>query len=213
MLRNKLHLAGYRMFEADTGATSGTDSTTGDATGTNGGSESKTFTQADVDRLISNRLASERKRIEKDITTDLRKQWEDEQARKQKEEQQEYKPLYEAALAEKQAAQEELQTAVAAHRSALARLQIESIATQERLVAPALAYRLIDMEQIVWDDDGNPTNIKDLVQALIKEQPDLVKTAGNKAGIDAVGGGGSSTVLTREQRVNGYLEQAGLKRN
>ncbi len=53
------------LFEADTG-TAGGDTTTGDATGPNSGTEkpTPTFTQSDVDRIVNERLDRERKKAE-----------------------------------------------------------------------------------------------------------------------------------------------------
>jgi len=76
--------------------------TTGDATGTNGGEETaKTFTQADVDRIISERL----KKAESKAAEAANKARQ-EAERKAAEEQGQYQKLYEQTLAEKQAAEE-----------------------------------------------------------------------------------------------------------
>lgn len=51
----------------DTDATTATDApSTGDATGTNGGNDGRTFTQADVDRIVNERIERERQRAERE---------------------------------------------------------------------------------------------------------------------------------------------------
>ena len=49
------------------------------------------------------------------------------------------------------------------------------MAEAQRLVAvdPAAVYRLLDRDQVEYDDEGEPTNVSKAVESLLKNRPDL----------------------------------------
>ncbi len=116
--------------------------------------------------MFSDRLSRERRKLTDEVKADVRKQVEDEQRRKQQEEASEFKPLYEKALEDKTAAEKRADEVAAQFRSRLSRVEIEKAAREARIVAPNLAHRHIDFEQITFNDDGEPTNTPALVQKL-----------------------------------------------
>lgn len=148
---------------------------TGDAPGKPGGSESRTFTQADVDRIFNERLNREKRKLAEELRDEIRQELESEAERQAREEAEEFKPLYEAEKAAKEAAERRIDEVANQFRTRLAKVEIEKAATEVRLAAPALAHRLIDFDQITFNDDDEPTNIPALVKALAEANPDLVK--------------------------------------
>lgn len=54
-----------------------------------------------------------------------------------------------------------------------------------------LAMRLLDADDVEWDDDGEPTNVSKLLKAVLKEVPELKgSTAGSPGGADGGQGRG-----------------------
>lgn len=131
-----------------------------DATGTNGGQQGsdKTFTQVDVDRILSQRESRDKKKLRDELEADIRKQVEDEQQRKTLEDQQQFKPLYEAEqrkaaeYALKAAQVEALQQAVDRHANA-----VDAMVTQQLTLVvedkQALVEELFKDKEPVWKLD------------------------------------------------------------
>jgi len=55
------------------------------------------------------------------------------------------------------------------------RYEMQTIATTLGIINPAIALRLVDMDKIEYDDSGHPTNVKKLLEAVLKENPYLVQ--------------------------------------
>lgn len=54
--------------------------------------------------------------------------------------------------------------------------EVKLCAVQLGIVDPEAAYRLLDIEQIEYDKDGNPSNIEKVVKELISKKPYLVNS-------------------------------------
>jgi hypothetical protein len=66
---------------------------------------------------------------------------------------------------------------------------------------PGDAYRLIDRAELEFDEDGSPRNVTDLLGALAKSKPYLLREAGGYGSPDAGRGAGRAgpTIYTRDQ--------------
>jgi hypothetical protein len=146
----------------------------------------KTFTQEELDRIISERLQREREK------------YKDYDALKQKAA--EFDKLQESQLSE----QEKLQKRLAElerekeswQRERQERtLKYETMLTASRLgiVDPEAAYRLLDLSKLEFAEDGTPKNLEQALKELIKAKPYL-------AGAPAVTGGSPANPATGQQR-------------
>lgn len=165
----------------------------GDAakSGTNGDDAGKTFSQADLDRIVETRLARERQKYEG--FDDLKKKAE------------EYDKLEEAQKTELQKAQDRATKAEADAKAASDRAKetalraaIISEAAKKNVVDPDAAVALLDKSAIEYDKDGSPTNIADAVDSLLKAKPYLVG-GGSRGDADQGARNGGANQLTREQ--------------
>jgi hypothetical protein len=68
-----------------------------------------------------------------------------------------------------------VQQAQAAERTLRTRLAVERQARAMRLVDEDAAYRLLEQAAITYGDDGEPTNVPDLLKALVKARPYLAQ--------------------------------------
>lgn len=50
--------------------------------------------------------------------------------------------------------------------------------------SPDIAYRMIDSDDVEWDDDNEPSNVKQLLREVLKEYPNLKRTRGADGGDD-----------------------------
>lgn len=110
-------------------------------------------------------------------------------------------------------AEERAANAEKALKKATVRTEALEIATTLRFASPTLAHRLLDEDDIQWDDD-EPKNIKSLLQDILRENPELKGNIRRKAadddedededGADAGAGrskkGGSGFNMNREIR-------------
>jgi hypothetical protein len=71
--------------------------------------------------------------------------------------------------------EQQVQQAQAAERTLRTRLAVERQARAMRLVDEDAAYRLLDQAAITYGDDGEPTNVPDLLKALVKARPYLAQ--------------------------------------
>lgn len=62
-------------------------------------------------------------------------------------------------------------------RTVALRAEVMAVGAALNLHDPEVAFRLIDTGQVVRDADGHPTNVKPLLDALVKDHPYLVKAA------------------------------------
>jgi hypothetical protein len=81
-----------------------------------------------------------------------------------------------AAEAARSTAQQEAQALAAKLRAELVRNRVLTIAPQLRL-DPALSAELVKPEQLEYDDDGEPTNLKAVLKALGEKHPALQQRA------------------------------------
>lgn len=154
--------------------------------------EGKTFTQADVDRIVQDRLTRERSKF---ADYDNLKTKASEFDKLQSEQMSELEKAQErAAAAEKAKTEAEIEA-----RQARTEAAVIAVAAG-KVVDPDAAFRLIDPSQITYGDDGKPTNVTELLDQLIEDKPwlkpGLPPVAGEKpAGQGARGG----EVIGREQ--------------
>lgn len=129
----------------------------------------RTFTQADLDRIIQKRLA--------DAETARKKAQDEEDAKKRGE----WEKV--AAAAEERAKQAEERS-----RDLAARNAVLLAATTANLHDPDAAFLLI-REQIEFSDDGKPVNVEKLVEGLVKAKPWMVKSeaGGNGSAANVAG--------------------------
>jgi rRNA maturation endonuclease Nob1 len=165
------------------------------------------FTQADVKRMIDARLQEERdaaaKRAEKE-------RQDAESARLR--EQQEYKTLAEKESERAAAAERERDAERQKARDRVARADVKAAAVGLGFANPDLAFRLIDTEALVFDDDGTVTNAEALLKVLATSEPYLIKADGTPArGTPAATSPTRNPNLSREERINKYLEEAGAR--
>jgi hypothetical protein len=152
-----------------TEATANAAPATGDATGTNSGNTERTFTQADLDRIIDDRLKQERGKAEKAAA----KAQADAEA-KVLAEQGKYKELY-----DKQ--QAELQTAQAEAKAAATKLLQRDVAAKVNLPLP-LAERLRGETADEMEADANT-----LLAAMPKPAAPNINANSGAGGAPAVG--------------------------
>lgn len=178
----------------------------GEGEGSSGGESSgsgdgpKTFTQAEIDRIVENRLARERAKYSDydDIKSKADKYEELEAAQKT-----ELEKAQERAKAAEKAKTEAEQRA----KQALTRAAVLAEAAG-KVVDPDAAWRLIDSAAIEYDEDGTPSNVGDLVTTLLEERPYLAPdTAGSGAGKTGArsaeqGSRGSGDTIGREDLAN-----------
>lgn len=50
--------------------------------------------------------------------------------------------------------------------------------------APDIAYRMIDVDDVEWDEDNEPSNVKPLLREVLKEYPNLKRTSRGDGGDD-----------------------------
>lgn len=146
----------------------------GGAGGSGAGGGDKTFTQAELDRIVSDRLKREREKF--GDVDDLRQKAQkyDELEASQKTELQK---ATDATAAEKERADK----AEARYRSVVVEREFTRAAAKVDFIDPDDAYRLIDADDIEYDDSGRPKNAEKLLTALAKSKPHLVR-AGGKGG-------------------------------
>lgn len=134
------------------------------------------FSQVDVDRMISDRLARDRRdRPSDEEITDLR-------AAKT-----ELDEIKSAGASELEKAQQRAEAAEKARDDALAtakatRLETAILAeaskSDRKVVDPKAVLSLIDRKALTLDDDGNPTNIAEAMDSLLADKTYLVGTGG-----------------------------------
>lgn len=132
------------------------DGTTGTGTATqNAGTTEKSFTQADVDRIVKERLASEQER--------QRKRNDEEDAKKRGD--------YEKVAATER---EKAENALTRYKNRAAQAEVATLAGRLQIVDGETALALIQ-GKIEFDADGEPTNVEKLLAELVKTKPFLVK--------------------------------------
>lgn len=181
----------------------------GDATGTNGDTSddppAKTYTPEQFKRALAVQAKKQREEIEAQLKAEAES--------KRLEDEQKWKELADKREAEKNDLRRQIEAREAAERNRILRYEIRDAARSANFADPDDAYHLIDRDAITFDDDGEPTNVPALVAALAERKPHLVKseTPGRHGTPEATRSRGNVN-LTKEERVNQYLEQAGARR-
>ncbi|CAM2951915.1 scaffolding protein [Paenibacillus sediminis] len=177
--------------------------------------EDKTFTQAELDQIVADRLARERKKTEKfadydDIKAKLTALEQAEEERKKAEltEAERLAAELEEARKKAQEADERGATAITAANTRVINAEFRALAHENKIPADrvAAALKLADLSAITVDDDGNPQGVEDAVKALIAAHPYLAEQAKPKP-IGGASGGGEPQEKTKEQ----LLKEAGDK--
>lgn len=124
---------------------------TGDPPGNNGGTGDKTFTQADVDRIVSDRLGRERNKLRDEIKAELDREREDASLK----EREEYKPLYEKAANDLKRYEglEENLTTMRETLETVYKAQLADLPDATRKLAAGLEEKLDVIERLKWVAD------------------------------------------------------------
>lgn len=175
----------------DTGQGEG-QGTNSEDTGQQSQETSKTLTQAEVDVIVRDRLKREREKF-KDYDT-------------LKEQASKWSTLEEAQKTELDKAREGLtkaeqaaSAAVARANNALRKAGVVGAASELGAIKPEAVFKLLNIDDIEIDDEGNVTNARQLVEDLLKEMPFLKGTRASNMGTLAAGATGGLALYTRDQ--------------
>jgi hypothetical protein len=144
------------------------------------GDGDRKFSQADLDRIVSARLAEEKQRQE----ARDRKTADDAEA-KRLADQQEYQKLAEREKARADAAEAQQAEAQTQRRRLALDYEVQLLTAKLGLVDAEAALLLVDPSQLQYGADDKPTNLEALLGALVEAKPWL------KAEAPSTGGGGS----------------------
>ena len=159
----------------DENTTDTTNTQTG--SGANGHSQDvATFTQADIDRIVADRLTRERQKFADydDLKSKAAKLTDLEKAQMSEAEKQAARVAeLEAQIAQAQA---DAQAQMKAANRRLIQSALVAEATAARFHKPEDAYRFVDMDALKVDDAGNVSGAKDAIKTLAKERDYLVNS-------------------------------------
>lgn len=127
----------------------------------------KTFTQAELDRIVQDRLARQKSQFA---------DYDDIKARAAKFDELEEQNKTELQKAQDRAAELERQAAESTQKAkdALLRSAVVAEAARQNVVDPDAALALLDRDSLVLNDEGSPTNIAEAMDSLLKAKPYLV---------------------------------------
>lgn len=131
--------------------------------------ETKLFSQAELDSIVTKRIARERKKYKDDL-----------EAEKQKADMTEAEKLKAEKADALKAADERSQKA----DQRLIKAEIKYISAKLNIIDPDAAAKLISLEDIEVDDDGNVKGVEKALKLLIKEKSYLVKNGQPQKGGD-----------------------------
>jgi hypothetical protein len=174
-----------------TGGTAGTPAATQSGASTT--TTKVTFTpeqQAELDRILADRLARQKTSIEEQAKKDR-----EEAERKAREDEAAKKGEYETLATERGTRVAELEgqigTLQTTHRDQLARMQVQLEAQKQGAVDPADVYALLDKAKLEYDPQtGLPTNTETVVKALLDAKPHLVGKRTGGGGVPQTPRGG-----------------------
>lgn len=167
------------------------------------------FTQSDVEAIIARRLNRERKKIEKDLADEIRQQIKDEAEREAAEEAEEFRPLYETEKEKREAAERRVDEIEDVWKKRLVRAEIRVAAAELGFRDAADAQALIDLDEVSYDDDGEPTNIGKLVKGLAEKRPYLIQSDDKRTKPVEHSRANGKPASSESIRDN-YLKQAGV---
>jgi hypothetical protein len=171
----------------------------------NGGASAttdRTFSQADVDRIVQDRLARQKAQYQgfDDYKTKA-EQFDEMQAAQ----------MSELEKANKRAADLEraLADATAQRQESILRASVVAEGAKRNVVDPYAALALLDRSTLEFDDQGNPTNIATAMDSLLAQRTYLVAPAGGTRGNADLGARGTAGAdqLTREALASMTPEQ------
>ncbi len=168
---------------AGTGGEGGTGGGAGSGAGTGGdggGQPEKTFTQKDVDDIVSRQLARERKSWQEQLEEEKKKAAMTET---------------EKLKAEKEEAEKKGKAAMEAANQRLVKAEVKAAAAEMGLVDADAAYALLDKDSIEVTENGDVKGIKKALEDLVKAKPWLKKADGGGTvggGSNPAGGGGGA---------------------
>lgn len=140
----------------------------------------KTFTQEELDAIVRDRLARDRKGREDydDLKTKLAalEQAEEERRRAELSATERLEAEKDAALKAAEAAKAERDKALTAANQRLIKAEFRALARELNVRADAIddAYVLADLTSVSVDESGNPIGVEDAVKALLTHKPYLV---------------------------------------
>ncbi|MEK5396017.1 phage scaffolding protein [Paenibacillus sp. FSL K6-2859] len=179
----------------------------------------KTFTQAELDLIVADRLARERKKAEKFADYDELKTKltalelaEAERAKADLTEAERLTADLEAARIKAQEAENRGTAAITAANRRLINAEFRALAREKNVPADRLAaaLKLADLGATSVDDEGNPVGVKEAVEALIVAEPYLVAETKPKP----IGGGGGGNPDEDERKtLEAQLLEAQKARN
>jgi hypothetical protein len=160
----------------------------------------KTFTQEELDRIVAERIARERKKTEKfadydDVKAKLGElqQAEAEREKAKLSETERLEAEKAAAIQAAEDAKAERDKALKAANKRLIKAEFKTLAREMHVRQDALddAYKLADLVNVNVDEDGNVAGVEDVVKALIESKPYLVEKP--SAQPKAIGGASGKT--------------------
>jgi hypothetical protein len=160
--------------EGGSGSGSGSGSGGGSGSGSGGqGSSDKTFTQAELDRIVQERVArAEGKFKDYDELKAAKAQLDKIQEGQQSE--------LEKANKRAEAAETKAQEQAALSQTRLRQAAIMAAGSSQNALKPEHLYRLMetsDLEKVTVGDDGQVTGAEDAVKAFLEANPEYVRTA------------------------------------
>ena len=158
----------------------------------------KTFTQTELNQLITDRLKRER---EKHADYDQLKAAADELAKIKESQLSETEKLTKR-LAELEAAKSQAETRA---RETLIESAIISAAARLNFNDPSDAYNLVNRAAIEFDENGKPTNADDLVKTLAESRKYLIKSSNPAlSSFNPAGSGGPQSETDAQRRARIY---------
>lgn len=160
-----------------------------------GKAESRTFSPDDVERIVRERLARDRKdRPSDDELKKLR-----ERAAKLDEIEAANQSELERAQKEAEDLRKEIETERAARNEASLRATVVAEAAKKNVVDPDAALALIDRTTLEFDDSGAPSNVPDVLDALLTARPYLVAQPETRGSADQGARTGGAAQVTEAQ--------------
>jgi hypothetical protein len=178
--------------------------------------EVKTFTQEELDKIVADRIARERKKLEKFADYDdlkakaaeYERQLEEKRLAEmsEKERAEELAKKYEA---EKLQLAQELETLRESIKQEKINAEFIRVATSHNIAYIDDAFRLADLAAVKIDDDGKVVGMEEVVKALVEHKPFLL---GSKKTPQTIGGptihDNDSTKKTAEQLLQEAADKA-----
>ncbi len=175
----------------------------------------KTFTQDELDKIVADRIARERKKLEKfsdydDLkakASEYEKQLEEKRLAElsEKERLEEIAKKYEE---EKRAVMAELEATRESMKAEKVRMEFIKVATSENIAYIDDALALADLSAVTIDEDGKVVGMDDVVKTLVDNKPFLLAKKQQKPIGDSSNGNYERPDKTAEQLLNEAAEKA-----